>query len=103
MTRRWAWSTCIVAGCLAAAPSAHAQQTRPDAPSASPLVDRIVPLDTTVNGTPVGVWPFVERLGQLYVGRDAFEEWRLTLPPQLQPITVRGQEYWPLHEIRDSR
>lgn len=80
-------------------PWALAQGTRADGPSASPLADRVVPLEATVNGQLRGVWPFVERSGELYVGRDAIDDWRLILPAGLQPIVVRGQEYWPLRDF----
>lgn len=62
-------------------------------------MDRVVPLDTTVNGAAVGTWPYVERQGKLHVTQDAFAEWRLSLPMGSQPITVRGQDYWPLRDI----
>lgn len=78
---------------------AWAQASRPDAPSASPLTDRVIPLEAKINGTPGGMWPFVERQGQLYVGKDAFEEWRVSIPATAQPITVRRQDYWPLSAI----
>src|SRR6185369_13494609 len=65
-----------------------AQPTRPDAPTASPLADRIIPMEAVVNGSKVGTWPFVERQGQLYVGKDAFEDWRVLLRPR--PFTPRS-------------
>ncbi|HXD43163.1 MAG TPA: fimbria/pilus outer membrane usher protein [Ramlibacter sp.] len=76
-----------------------AQPTRPDAPTASPLADRIIPMEAVVNGSKVGTWPFVERQGQLYVGKDAFEDWRVQLPPGPQSISVRGVDYWPLAAV----
>ena len=78
------------------AAGALAQNTRPDAPAASPAQDRIIPLEATVNGAKAGAWPFVERQGALFVGADAIEEWRLRLPTDLQPIRVRGSEFYPL-------
>lgn len=72
-----------------------AQNTRPDAPAATPA-DRIIPLEATVNGAKAGAWPFVERQGALYVGPDAIEEWRLRMPADVQPIRVRGSEFYPL-------
>jgi outer membrane usher protein len=78
------------------ASSALAQNTRPDAPAASPVQDRIVPLEATVNGAKAGVWPFVERQGALYAGPDAIEEWRLRMPADAQPIRVRGADFYPL-------
>jgi outer membrane usher protein len=76
-----------------------AQNTRPDAPAASPGQDRIIPLEATVNGAKAGAWPFVERQGKLYVGLDAIEEWRVQLPPEARPIRVRGNDFYPLAAI----
>jgi outer membrane usher protein len=80
-------------------PMLAAQPTRPDSPTASPLSDRIVPMEAVVNGSKVGTWPFVERQGQLYVSKDAFEEWRVQLPSGTQSINVRGVDYWPLAAV----
>jgi len=99
MIRRPAWRSCLVAALLISSGWAQAQNTRADAPSASPLADRVVPLEATVNGKATGVWPFVERAGQLYAAKDALEEWRVLVPPGVAAITVRGQDYWPLKEI----
>ncbi|WP_158513874.1 fimbria/pilus outer membrane usher protein [Ramlibacter tataouinensis] len=76
-----------------------AQPIRSEAPTASPLAVRIVPLEATVNGLKVGTWTFVERQGQLFVGKDALDEWRLEMRPGTQPIAVRGAEYWPLDSV----
>src|SRR4051812_9703995 len=73
--------------------------TRPDQPTASPLQDRIVAIEVTVNGVKQGTWSFVERQNELYASRDAFEEWRLLIPPGAEPIGVRGQPYWPLSRV----
>lgn len=88
------WMAAVLLHLLA--PAAPAQTTRPDAPAATPVQDRIIPLEATVNGARAGAWPFVERQGQLYVGPDALEEWRLRIPPQLRPIRVRGSDFYPL-------
>lgn len=74
----------------------YAQNTRPDAPATAAVQDRIIPLEATVNGAKAGAWPFVERGGALYVSPEAIEEWRLSLPPGVQPIRVRGAEFFPL-------
>lgn len=58
----------------------------------------MLPLDTKVNGNNVGSWAFVERAGELYATRDAFEEWRVQLPAT-SPIVVRSQEFWPLARV----
>ena len=73
--------------------------TRPEVPATVPTQDRIVPLEATVNGAAAGSWPFVERQGLLYVSKDALDEWRLHLRGEMQPITVRGSEFWPLNGI----
>lgn len=78
---------------------AAAAQTRTDTPVTSPPLDRIIPLDVTVNGEQSGTWPFVERQGQLHASREALDEWRLRVPAGTQPIVVRGVEYWPLSVI----
>jgi outer membrane usher protein len=79
------------------ATGAVAQTTRPDAPAgATPVQDRIVPLEAVVNGDRAGAWPFVERQGVLYVGGDAIDEWRLRRPADLPAIRVRGAEFFPL-------
>ncbi|WP_253261933.1 hypothetical protein [Ramlibacter montanisoli] len=81
----------------ALATGTFAQTTRPDTPAgALPVQDRIVPLEATVNGARAGGWPFVEREGNLYVGADAIEEWRLRMPGDLPPIRVRGAQFYPL-------
>lgn len=81
---------------LVANGAALAQNTRPDAPTATPAQDRIIPLEATVNGAKTGAWPFVERQGALFVGPDALEEWRLRVPAGLQSIQVRGSTFYPL-------
>ena len=68
-------------------------------PLATAPLDRFLPLDVTVNGAKGGTWPFVERAGLLYAAREALEEWRVELPPDLQPIKARGSEYLPLSAI----
>lgn len=83
----------------ALASGALAQNTRPEVPAATPSQDRIIPLEATLNGARAGAWPFVERQGALYVGRDAIEEWRLLLPAGTEPIRVRGNEFFPLGAI----
>jgi outer membrane usher protein len=74
-------------------------QARPDVPATSPSLDRILPLEVTVNGDKSGTWPFVERQGMLYVSREALDDWRIQLRPGAQAITVRGVDYWPLAAV----
>lgn len=92
VARALALSVSLLAGTAVA-------QSRTDTPVTSPPLDRIIPLDVTVNGEQSGTWPFVERQGHLYASREALDEWRLRVPAGTQPITVRGTEYWPLSVI----
>lgn len=78
------------------ATGAAGQATRPELPAGAIAQDRIVPLEATVNGDRAGGWPFVERDGALYAGADAIEEWRLRMPADVQPIRVRGADFYPL-------
>ncbi len=82
--------------CLAAS-AAWGQDT--GKPAAAVAADIVLPLEATINGTPSGTWPFVERAGVLYAPREATEEWRVQVRPSIQPITVRGQEYVALTAI----
>ncbi|NOS98224.1 MAG: fimbrial biogenesis outer membrane usher protein [Methylotenera sp.] len=61
--------------------------------------DRILPMDVTINGAKSGTWLFVERNGVLYVQRDAFEEWRITVNADTKAIDFKGQQYWPLSAV----
>jgi outer membrane usher protein len=74
-------------------------QARPDAPATNAPVDRLMPLDVTVNGEKVGTWPFVERQGVLHASAEALEEWRLRVPAGAESITVRSVRYWPLTRV----
>lgn len=88
-----------VALALAIAATAAMGQSKSSPPLASPPVERFIPLDATINGAKGGTWPFFERMGILYAPREALEEWRVQVRPGIQPITVRGGEYWPLTAI----
>ncbi|MDB5753327.1 MAG: fimbrial biosis outer rane usher protein, partial [Ramlibacter sp.] len=79
--------------------AALAQPSRPEIRASSTVQDRIVPLEATVNGAKAGGWPFVERAGRLHVGPDALEEWRVRIPPDVNPIRVRGLDFIPLDAI----
>lgn len=74
-------------------------QTRSDLPATSAGMERLLPLEATVNGQKVGTWPFVERQGVLYASSEALEEWRIRMQPGAQSITVRGMKYWPLRAV----
>ena len=67
--------------------------------------DRILPLEVIVNGTKSGTWLLLERDDNIYAPRDAFEEWRVNLPPDAAPIDFKlyDQAYWPLAAIPGYR
>jgi outer membrane usher protein len=69
----------------------------------SPIQERVLPMEVVVNGAKSGTWLFVERGGMLYAPRDAFEEWRVQLNPEIQPIDFKGQPYWPLSAVAGFR
>ena len=77
-------------------------QARPlEKPTDNEAKDRILPLEVAVNGTKTGTWLLLERDGALYAPSDAFDAWRVQLPPGTQPIDFKllGQPYWPLSAI----
>jgi outer membrane usher protein len=79
-------------------PVAHAQTGNSAiAPSASQ--DKVFPLDVTVNGEKGGTWVFLERNSVLYAPRDAFDQWRVLLKPDIASIDFKGEAYWPLAAV----
>lgn len=94
----WKGCTALVLSLLVAS-AAWAQDAGKRPAPAAVGADIVIPLDATINGTPSGTWPFVERAGVLYAPREATEEWRVQVRPTIQPITVRGQEYVALSAI----
>jgi outer membrane usher protein len=78
-----------------------AQTSPPDAPivQAVPAADKLLPLEVTVNGAKVGTWVLIERAGVLYAPKEALEEWRLQLRPDVQGFSYRGSAYLPLTGI----
>ena len=60
---------------------------------------RMLPLEVMVNGAKSGTWLLLERGGELYASRDAFDEWRVQLNPGSQSVTFKGEDYWPLAAI----
>lgn len=100
------------AGSAAVAPAAQSAAPAPavpgaaaagDAPASGKAADRILPLDVVINGAKGGTWVLIERAGALYAPRDAFEEWRVQLEPNVRPITFKGQEYLPLAAVPGYR
>jgi outer membrane usher protein len=67
--------------------------------AAMAAVERVLPLEVVVNGTKFGTWLLLERQGELYAPRDAFDEWRLQLPTTTQTVKYRGTQYLPLTAI----
>lgn len=69
--------------------------------SISQTADRILPLEVMVNGAKSGTWLLLERGGVMYAPSDAFEEWRVELPPDAKPIdfNLNDQAYWPLSAV----
>jgi outer membrane usher protein len=60
---------------------------------------RMLSLEVIVNGAQSGTWLLVEHAGELYASQDAFENWRVQLPPEAQRIQVKGRDYWPLAAV----
>jgi len=70
---------------------------------ARPGDDRVTPLEVIVNGAKSGTWLLLERAGELYAPRDAFAEWRVTLPDGVPAINFRGEAYLPLSAVPGYR
>lgn len=61
--------------------------------------DKVLPMEVTVNGARSGTWLFVERAGNLYVEREAFDEWRVIVNADTKPIEFKNQQFWPLSAV----
>jgi len=70
---------------------------------ASPPSERAVPFEVVVNGAKSGTWILLERGGELYAPRDAFEEWRLEIRKDAPALTFKGQEYLALSAVPGFR
>ena len=70
---------------------------------ASPPSERAVPFEVVVNGAKSGSWVLLERGGELYAPRDAFEEWRLEIRKDAPALAFKGQEYLALSAIPGFR
>jgi len=68
-------------------------------------VNRILPLEVVINGTQSGTWLLLERGGEMYAPADAFAEWRIPLPSDVQPVDFKleDQAYYPLSAIPGYR
>ena len=56
-----------------------------------------------INGAKSGTWLLVQRAGDLYAPRDAFEEWRVQKRADVPPIRFKGEDYWPLSAVPGYR
>ena len=65
--------------------------------------ERVLPMEVTVNSTKSGTWLFLERAGELYAPREAFEEWRVELGPSAPTVDFKGQPYSPLSAVQGFR
>ena len=71
-----------------------------DVPKTAAKVDqKVLLLEVTVNGEAVGTWTFLESDGSLYVPREAFAEWRVTLRPEVKSIFYKELEFAPLMAV----
>jgi outer membrane usher protein len=71
--------------------------------SENPVTDRILSLEVVINGAKSGTWLLVERAGDLYAPRDAFEEWRVQKRADVPSIRFKGEDYWPLSAVPGYR
>src|SRR5690242_10354794 len=65
--------------------------------------DRLLPLEVVINGSKSGTWLLLEHAGELYAPHDAFEEWRVQLNPEAQPVNYKDQNYYPLFTVPGYR
>ncbi|MES2053808.1 MAG: fimbria/pilus outer membrane usher protein [Pseudomonadota bacterium] len=101
-------SALIQAGCWALAAAAMplmAAEPVPGPPPApapvesTPVPMRMLPLEVSVNGAPVGSWVLLERGGTLYAPAAAFDEWRVNRRASAVPFTHLGQEWYALSAV----
>lgn len=64
-----------------------------------PQTIRILPLEITVNGAPVGSWVLLDRDGTLYAPAEAFDEWRVNRRPKATPFSHLGQQWYALSAV----
>jgi outer membrane usher protein len=94
----------LMLGAACAWPGLSAAQT-PPVPSAPPRAapaatgPRLLPLEVTINGAPMGNWTLLEVEGRLYAPADAFEEWRLSRATNAEPVSYRSQAWYPLSSV----
>lgn len=61
--------------------------------------ERAIPLEVSVNSAQAGSWLLLERDGELFAPREAFDEWRLELDRNARSVEFRGVTYWPLSSL----
>ncbi|QJW83515.1 hypothetical protein HK414_03205 [Ramlibacter terrae] len=68
-------------------------------------IERVLPVEVTVNKTPGGIWPIVSRAGVLHAPVEAFASWRIEVRPDTPSTEFRGLRYYALPSIPglDSR
>ena len=59
----------------------------------SGVTERLLAMETVVNGAKSGTWLYLERAGVIYAPREAFEEWRVELKPGTPTVEFKGQPY----------
>lgn len=63
---------------------------------------RVYPLEVLLNGAPAGIWPIVERDGQVFAPPEAYEAWRLQRPADAPRIEFKGLSYLSLSSLSGS-
>ncbi len=104
MNRLLPWRQIVACTCLLVLTSITcAAQTpptgKPGSPGTSQPADRLLAMETLVNGAKGGTWLYLERAGVVYAPREAFDEWRVELQPGTPTIEFKGQAYAPLTAI----
>lgn len=61
--------------------------------------DRLLPVDVTVNEAPSGQWLLLQRNDILYASEEAFVEWRLQRPENIQRLQTRGRTWLTLSSL----
>lgn len=60
---------------------------------------RVYPLEVLLNGAPVGIWPVIERDGQIFAPPEAYDAWRLHRPANVPIVEYKGLTYLSLSAI----
>lgn len=73
----------------------------PAAPQSAAVetVERVLPVEVTVNRGAGGIWPVVTRGDVLYAPVEAFTSWRLQVRPDTPVMDYRGFRYYPIGGI----